>query len=355
MWKLHRYYLRELGINAGITFLVMFAIVLVSLVARGIQKSQGGGLLEAALITIFWTLDACPHLLSIAFLIATVLTYVRAAQDRELLAIRAAGIPPRAPMVAALLLGMFLAVVGSVAMHYLIPEAHFRKYRVVADVLRTAVMNLRLDSDRIKVLDTGFVMTFRRRDGNDFLDCTIYCPPGRLRGDLRSPILRVERVSIPPFDERDDALRILPQGVHDPIGQGYAGDLPLAIPLSDIADHNRRDEGDDDLRSDQLIAEVLRGVHRRPQDALYTLFRRINFALLPALLAPIGYCIAEFAQVRGRVFALVMALVPLVLFYLGEVFGARLMIATQNPWSACLPLGLLALVGGPLVWRRLHR
>jgi lipopolysaccharide export LptBFGC system permease protein LptF len=355
MWKLHRYYLRELGINAGITFLVMFAIVLVSLVARGIQRSQGGGLLDAALITVFWALDSFPHLLAIAFLIATVMTFVRAVQDRELLAIRAAGIPPRAPMVAALLLGMSLAVVGSVAMHYVIPEVHFRKYRVIADVVRTAVLNLRLDSDRIKVLDTGFVMTFRRRDGNDFLDCTIYCPPDRLLGDLRSPILRVERVSIPPFDERDDALRILPQGVHDPIGQTYSGELPLAIPISDIADQNRRDERDDDLRSDQLIAEVLRGVHPRPQDAMYTLFRRTYFALLPVLLAPIGYCIAEFAQARGRIFALVLALLPLALFYLGEVFGVRVMIATQNPWSAWLPLLLLSLVGGPLVWRQLRR
>ncbi|MFM1872269.1 MAG: Lipopolysaccharide export system permease LptF/LptG [Planctomycetota bacterium] len=355
MWKLHRYYLRELGINSGITFLVLFAIVLVSLVARGIQRSQGGGLLDAALITVFWALDSFPHLLAIAFMIATVLTFVRAVQDRELTAIRAAGIAPRVPMTSALLLGIALSVLGSVAMHYVIPEVHFRKYRVIADVVRSAVLNLRLDSDRIKILDTGFVMTFRRREGADYVDCTIYCPPDRTLGGMRSPILRVERVSIPPFDERTDDLRILPQGIRDPIGEVRTESLPLAIPVSDIADQNRRDERDDDLRSDQLISEVLRGVHPDPVGAMYTLFRRMNFAMLPAVLAPIAYCIAEFAQARGRILALVLSLVPLALFYLGEVFGVRLVIATRNPWCAWLPLLMIALVGGPLVWRQLRR
>ena len=97
MWRLHRYYLKELAVNAFITFTVMFAVVLISLVYRGIQRSQGGGLLDAALITLFFALDALPHLLTIAFLLATVMTFTRAAQDRELIAVRAAGISPRGP------------------------------------------------------------------------------------------------------------------------------------------------------------------------------------------------------------------------------------------------------------------
>lgn len=354
MWKLHRYYLRELTVNAGITFLVLFAVVLVSLVARGIQKSQGGGLLDAALITLFWALDSFPHLLTIAFLIAVVLTFARAAQDRELIALRAAGIAPRAPMLAALLLGILLSVVGSLANHYVLPEVHFRKYRVIADVVRTAFMNLNLGSDRIKILDTGFVMTFRNREGSDYLDCTIYCPADKLVAGMKSPILRVERVSIP-REEGSDSLLIELIGIQDPIGGLRNERLPLRIPLADLAEQGRRDERDDDLRSDQLFAEVIRGVHPRPVGAVYTLFRRCNFAIMPALLAPIGFCIAELAQARGRVLALVLALVPLGMFYLGEVLGARLLLATENPWCAWLPVLMLLLVGGPLVWRQLRR
>jgi hypothetical protein len=42
---------------------------------------------------------------------------------------------------------------------------------------------------------------------------------------------------------------------------------------------------------------------------------------MPTLLAPIGYCLAELARERGRVFALLLALLPLVLFYARR--GAR--------------------------------
>ena len=355
MWKLHRYYLKELSINAAITFLVMFAVVLVSLIARGIQRSQGGVLLDAAKITLFFALDSFPHLWTIALLMATVLTFARAAQDRELIAIRAAGISPRVPMTSALLAGVLLSAFGSVALHYVIPDVHFHKYRVIADVVRNAFVNLKLGTDRIKILETGFVMTFRKKEGSDYFDCTIYCPPERVIEGMRSPIIRVDRVSIPIPDEGSEDILILPQGLHDPIGAHYLQELPIEIPLHDIADRDRRADRDDDLRSDQLLAEVMRGVHQRPHEAIYTLLRRCCFSLMPALLAPIGFCIAEFSRERGRVMALVLALVPLACFYLGEVLGARFLLATGSPWCAWMPAALLLAFGVPLCWRQLRR
>ena len=112
---------------------------------------------------------------------------------------------------------------------------------------------------------------------------------------------------------------------------------------------------DADLRSDQLLGEVMRGVHPLPHEAVYTLFRRCCFSLMPALLAPIGFCIAELMRARGRVLALVVALLPLAVFYVGEVAGARVLRETGNPWSAWLPIVMLLLVGGPLCWRQLRR
>ena len=53
--------------------------------------------------------------------------------------------------------------------------------------------------------------------------------------------------------------------------------------------------------------------------------------------------------------ALMLALVPLAMFYLGEVLGARLLISTKNPWCGWMPVVLLTAIGAPLVWRQLRR
>lgn len=358
MWRLHRYYLKELAVNASITFLVLFAVALVSFIYRGIQRAAGGTLVDALLITVLFALDSLQHLLTIAFLLATVMTYTRAAQDRELTAIRAAGIAPRVPMMPALLLGILLSAGASLAMHYVIPWVHFNKYRVVADVMRNAFLNLRLGTDRIKLLDTGFVMTFREQVGSEYRDCRVYCPKALdgLDSPLLSPILRVERVSCPAPEEGATSLAIVLSGLSDPIG-GWRNpaDLVIAMPISDLGNRNRREDGDADLRSDQLLAEVLREVHPRPQDALFTLFRRCCASLMPVVLAPIGYCLGELARERGRVFALLLSLIPLVLFYSGDVLGARLLLSTKNPWCGWLPLVLLGGFGLPLLWRQLRR
>ena len=356
MWKLHRYYLKELAVNASITFVVVFAVVLVSLVPRVLQKSMGGELYEAALITLLSTVDSFPHLLTIAFLIAVVLTFSRAAQDRELTAIRAAGISPLVPMTSALLAGIVLSVAGSLAMHYVIPEVHYRKYRVIAEAIRNVVTNFKLNSDRIRIPNKeDYVLTFRRSEGGYFLDCTVYCPPDKSIAGMASPIVKVDRVSYPKIGKHGDTIIIDLEGLRDPISGTTRGNLGLVLDLHDIADKNRRPDQNEDLQSDHLLAEVLRDVHPRPNDAIYVLFRRCCFALMPALLAPIGFCLAELTRERGRVMALVFALVPLAVFYFGDTMGARLMFGTTNPWFAWLPAVLLAAIGAPLCWRQLRR
>ncbi len=355
MWKLHRYYLKELTINVGITFLVLFAVVLTSLVYRGIQKSQGGDPFDAVLIVVLFALDSFQHLLTISFLIAVVLTFTRAAMDRELTAIRAAGISPRVPMLAAVLVGLVLCALGSFALHYAIPTVHFAKYRVIPEALRNAFLSMNLGGDRIRLPNSDYLMTFSDRDvqRGEFYGCTIYCPEPP--EEKLSPILFVDRVSMP-IEKDSPMVTIRFEGIHDPI----SGDAPFqswqaTMSFDGLSSRDRRDERDDDLRSDQLLAEVMKGVHRRPHEAVYSLLRRIAFSLMPLMLAPIGFCIAELARDRGRVVALVMSLVPLGLFYLGEVLGARLLLTTREPLVGLLPLGLLLLFGVPLCWRQLRR
>jgi lipopolysaccharide export LptBFGC system permease protein LptF len=354
MWRLHRYYLREVLVNAGITFLVLFAVMFVSLIQRGIQRSQGSSdPLDAVKITLLFALDSFQHLLTISLLIGTVLAFTRAAMDRELTAIRAAGVSPRVPMMAAVLVGLFLTAVGSFALHYVIPEVHYRKYRVIAEVLRNVILSLKLDGDRLPVLDTGYVLTFQEQKDGEFRDCTLYSPkplPG-----MKWPIAFVDSVPVPPIDEQTVRVEFALKGVSDPFGENRVRSLSFALPLRELAGRRSRQDSDDDVRSDQLLAEIIRGVHPRPDEATYTLFRRCCFAVMPLLFAPIGYCIGEASRTRGRVVALMLALVPLAVFYLGEVLGARLLLSTQNPWCGWLPAALLAVVAVPLCWRQLRR
>lgn len=365
MWRLHRYYLRELAINAGITFIVLFAIVVVALVGRGIQRSAGGGLLDAAVITLFWALDAFPHLLPISFLLATVMTFARANQDREIVAMRSSGISPVLPMSAAVLLGLMLAILGSVAMHYVLPEVHFRKYRVIAEAVRNVVVNMGLGSggDRIPIPGTDVLMTFATRTGKagtgeDIVlsDAWVYWPNGRMLDQrIVSPIFHVERVVIPMPDKESAALRIILHHIRDPMGSLEIDQITPSFPARAFSEQSRRDERDDDMVSSQLLAEVTRGVHQAPVSAIYTIYRRTCFSLLPLLFAPIGFCIALFTRDRGRAMALMFSMVPLLVFYAGDIFGARFVRVTDCALFGWLPAALLVVMGLPFCWRELRR
>ena len=162
MWKLHRYYLKEVGVSASITFVVLFGILLVSLVYRGISKAEGFSLVDAFLITFLWAVDTLPHLLPIALLFGTVLTYARASQDREITAIRSAGVSPRVAMVPALLIGIVFSIIASWALHWMVPRAHYWKYRVVAETVRSVLLQTGLMGDRFSY--GGLMMTWESKD-----------------------------------------------------------------------------------------------------------------------------------------------------------------------------------------------
>jgi lipopolysaccharide export LptBFGC system permease protein LptF len=364
MWRLHRYYLRELLVNASITFAVLFAIVVISLVARGVQRAEGGGLLDAAIITMLWALDSFPHLLPISFLLATVTTFARAGQEREITAIRAAGVSPRVPMMASVLVGLALSVVGSLTLHYLLPEVHFRKYRVIVEAVRNTIVNMGLGSsdDRVSIPGTDVALTYARREGEGegadivFRDCWLYLPDDRAR-DLGfvSPVVHVDRVRIPWPKKDDMVIRVVLENGSDPLTNTRFDLLEPRFPLPAISDSKRRDERDDDMGSSQLLSEVLRGQHERPMAARYTLNRRTCFAILPLLLGPIGFCLALASQNRGRAVSMLLALLPIGVFYVGDVMGCKLLRATGEPMFGWLPAALLIVLGTPFCWRELRR
>jgi lipopolysaccharide export LptBFGC system permease protein LptF len=353
MKKLHRYYLKELTVSALISALVLFGIVLISSVYRALSRAEGFGLLDAAKITIFLAADTLQHLMPIALLFATVLTFARAARDREITAIRAAGVSPRVAMVPALILGLLTSLLAGQVFHQIAPEFHFQKFRVVADTIRNLVQTTGMLGDRFKA--KGLVMTWdRKTEDNHWHDVIIQVGRDRPEfGPLDVGVFLADEAWVEVQGE--DVLVLTLLRAREASGDGWLPEeVRIGISLRAIVDDQElRKEDEKDQTSDQLLSEVYRGVHERQVTARYTVNRRTAFALLPTLLAPIGFCIGVMARERGRVLALVFGLVPIAIFYLTDFVATQFVRRTSEPAFAFLPAIVLTLAGIPFCWRLL--
>lgn len=359
MGKIHRYYLKEVAANAALAFTVLFGICLVSLVYRGIARAQGGDLLAAAWITFFWTADLLPNLLTIAFLFGTVLTFARASTDRELIALRASGVPNFTPMLPALSAGVGITLLCAFLVHEVIPWTHFAKYRVVADTTRQVLLNLGLQGDQILLAEWGGVMVWERKDERGhFHDATIHLSRARTSRDGRrlgeGTLFLVQEAWFEMDPARGNLVLAL-RGVREPLRDYATERLDLEFDFHELAEKGRRWEGDRDLTSGQLLAEVARGVHPNPGGARFTVHRRSCAAVLPLLLAPLGFVLGAMALGRGRVAALAACALPLGVYYLCDVAGIELVRKVDWAGFGWLPAMVLALLGAPFCWRHLRR
>ena len=340
--------------NALLTFIVLFGIALVSFLSRGIQRSQGGDMIAAALITLLWTVDTIPHLLMISLLFGTVLAFARASADREIIAIRAAGISALVPMAPAILLGIGFALLASVSLHSWIPYTHFHKFRVIPDIARQLLLNLGAADDQMQLKDRA-IMVWNRRDAQDrFHDVVIYSRKG-LEGrgqSLAGGSLMTARLAWLETDPRKGELALVLEDVRDPIsGRHHAGTIALQFDLHELSEQGRRDEGDKDMASDQLLAEVARDMHENPGGALFTVERRSGFAWMPLLLAPIGFCIGVLARNAGRVTALCFAMVPLLVYYLCDFLSLHFVRRVDTPLWGWFPPAVTLALGLPFCWK----
>jgi lipopolysaccharide export LptBFGC system permease protein LptF len=291
--------------------------------------------------------------LPIALLFATVLTYARASQDREITAIRSAGISPRVAMVPALLIGILFSLIASWALHWVLPRAHYLKYRVVAEGVRTVLLQTGLLGDQLSYGD--LMMTWERKDASGAWRDVII----QIRRDgagseaLGEGLFLAESAAVEIED--DERLVLVLHGAREAVGDRRLPETTrISINMRDIVENNRREEDEKDMSSDQLLAEVDRGLHDFPGAARYYVAQRTCFALLPILLAPIGFAIGVYARDRGRVLALVFAMVPIVLFYMGDFVGAKLVRATDWSGFAFTPAAILVACGVPFCWRLLR-
>ncbi len=358
MWKIHSYYLREISVNTVLTFLVLFGIALIALLYKGISMVQGGNLLDALLTTILLAADAIPHLLTISLLFGCVMAFSRASQEREITAIRSAGISPRVPLVAALLVGMVFSLFGTWALHYQIPWAHYHKYRVAANVVKRALSSHMTEMDRISLGSTG-AMTWKRQDKNKvyhtvmiFLKDPKYA--ARFGGTVGQGVTLVtaERAWVVQ-DQEEDSIGLHLETVFAPVEGFRVGSTLLTLPLGN-KEFGRRHANERDLQSDSLLSEVYRGVRRNPVFDRFTVHRRACFALMPFLMASLGFSIGILSRERGRVLALSYCMVPLCIFYTCDVLSARLLLYWDWPGLAWLPAAVIVLLGAPFTWRFLR-
>lgn len=336
------------------TFVVLFGIVMISMVARGIERAHGGDLFDAAMIMFLWAIDTFPHLLTISLLIGTVLVFARASQDREITAIRSAGISPRVPMTAAVLVGLLFSVAGAYAMHKVIPAVHFHKYRVIADMVRNVALNLGLQGDKLAF--EGIVMTWRERDRNRFRDVLLHASRGDLAREADGkPAARgklwTAREAFFEDDPARETLNLSFLGLQEPATGMVIGSLNMSFSARGVAEKGRRQDNDRDLSSDQLLSEVHRGVHQNPNGARFTVHRRSCFALMPVLLAPIAFSIGVRSRDRGRMTALLFCLPALIVFFVCDMLSQRLVQAIDLPLLGFLPVVVVGLLGLPFVWR----
>lgn len=344
MWKLHRYYFKEVLVSATLSFVVLFGVVLISLIYRGIDKAQGGTIVDALLITVLWTADAFPQLLAIALLFGTVGTFARAAADREVTAMLAAGISLRVPMAGAMVVALALASLSAVCMHSVIPWTHYYKFRVVAELYREFVLHSRPAGDQIAIEDV--VMTWERDEGDRFFDVVLF---------LRDEVFLADQAW---FEVDDDIISLHMLGVKSPLA-GVSIEAPtFRKDLREMANPKERPDDDKDITSERLLAEVYRGAAKNPNGVRYTVHRRTCFALLPCLLVPIGVCIGVLARQRGRATALALGLVPMLGFYAFDFFGMELVRWWDHPAmssiAAYLPAFALVAGGLPFCWRILR-
>lgn len=359
MWKIHRYYLREILTSLALAFGVLFGIVMLAMVPRGLEKAQGFGLWNAVKITTLWSLDAFPHLFPVTLVFAIVLTYARAGQDREITAIRAAGVSPRVAATPALMAGIGCSLIGSVLLHYLVPQTHFAKNRVVADSIRSVMTGTGMLGDSVQF--EGMQMTWEHRDAlGHWHGVQIVLSPERGRdavddGNLEGQeIVIADEAFVELSPSGEDLVLVLRNAQSYGATRAYSGDSRLTVSVRSLTQGRELEEADQDMATDQLIAEVLRGVHREPLVAMYEAHRRSAFALLPTLLAPIAFCIGVLARSRGRVFALVLGIVPIVIAFASDVVARSLFRDAQEPLLAWLPSLVLVALGVPFCWRLLR-
>jgi len=357
VWRFHKYYIRELFVNLGLTFVMLFGVALIALIARGISRAQGTGLLTAFQITLLWTFDIIPHLLPISLLVATVFTFGRASGDNEIIALRGTGQSPLRLMGAVLFVGAVVSSLNTWLLHDLIPYVHFRKFHISTSLISQFFLNNRPSQNRYS-FQHRFLMVWERKEGNTYYEVTFemrargsalsydgFAREVRFSSDRTGRFLHVDLIDV-------EGVRIdHSKGLS--VANRLDTSLAITIDLRDMA--HERHEGIKDTGSAQLLTEISRGVCPRPEEASWFISWRSCHAFAALLFAIVGFPIGVLARAGGRMVAFAFSFIPLSVYYVLNFFGPILARETGRSWPALIPIGGVLLLAVFLIHRAFRR
>ncbi|MAE77055.1 MAG: hypothetical protein CMJ85_09325 [Planctomycetes bacterium] len=355
MWRFHRYYVKELLVSLSLTFLILFGISLLVLVARGIYQSQGIDLLIGLWITFLWSVDAIPHVLSIAVLVAAVFTFGRAAAENEITAMRMAGTSPLRLILGVVLVGAVTATANAWLLHNVIPYVHYHKYRPARDLITQFLLSNRARHNKREFSQLS--MVWDRRDGEVYhaVDFKVRAREGPVAGFAEQVMLETDpsgrqlRLIALGFRGEQEVTR--PNGFDGAAAKRTAariGRLVLTFDLREILEKGRRQEGLKDLSTAQLVSEVHGGGERRLHAAWYAWLRTCQ-ALAAFLFAILGFPIGVIWQGSGRVVSFAISFVPIAGYY-ALVYTARSIARRSDAvWPVLLPDVVLAVAAAVLL------
>ena len=365
MWRFHKYYSKDLLVNLSLTFVMLFGITLISLLAKGIWRAQGAGIIVALKITVLWSVDSIPHLLPISLLVGTVFTFGRAAADNEITALRMAGISPVRLMGSVLFVGALTSCFNTYLLNNLIPQVHYQKYRVVKDLVKLWMMNRRSTTNSMDF--PGVAMHWRKNEQNRYFDVVFKDKidvsgqgmrrfEGFAREAWLGPDVTRRHLMLKLYDVRIFRYSKEANGSLKSAGTLYKEFLPISKSLEDILDSNRRHEGQKDVSTAQLVAEYARGGSQQPERTAWFIWERSLRGLASLLFALVGFPIGVLFRRAGRMTAFAVSLLPLAVYYL-MLIGVAPWLAreTESTWPVLLPDLSLFLIAVALVRRAFRR
>ncbi len=344
MWRFHKYFGRELLTNLGMTFVMLFGIVLLSLVARGISQAPGQSILIALYITLLFAIDAIPHLLNISLLIATVFTFSRAAADNEITALRMAGLSPLRLMGSVLFVGALVSAGNSYLVHNLIPTVHFNKYRAVRNAIEQFIMSNRSTTNSWEIAGTS--MRWKRQKGRLYED-VVFKRPEQNGLFVEGFATTAELGRDPSGDELSFTLNDCQLFFYERKGDGQVvpgeavreGQISISLNLRQIMGRNQREEGEKDVNTAQLVAEDVRGAAWRPELASWLIWDRTSRGLAGLCFAIVAFPIGLIMRRAGKGAAVAFSLIPLAFYYfLLIVVNKALATSLEQSWPALIPL-----------------
>ncbi|MBI4880894.1 MAG: LptF/LptG family permease [Planctomycetes bacterium] len=324
---LQRYLLKELTVNAAITFAVVILIFIVGGSIQFLHKAEFFTLVNFGISVWFFITTHLDEMLPMTVLVAVVLTYGRVSAENEINAMRASGVHLHVALTPALLFGLVGSYLVLHVADRVAPAMEFQEDELLEAGLDSVVKSL-MDrgGNSFKISKTTQIMWGGVDELDRLLNVRIKVYP---KGEGPHPPEQeylADRARLDP-DHKRGLLRFHMEGVRALQGSGKDGffqEMTYSIPL--------REEAKEKKLKHHTLAELVAAEGRKfdgafKQRAVRSEFhRRVAGALACVLFVLVGVPLAIIFRHGNRMVAFVIAiLIALVVYYptfmLGEVLA----------------------------------